>query len=251
MSMMRCALPLVVALVLAVPVGAPAQSAGTSFPRDSATALIEAFLARWRRAWQASEVHRHPVAMHPRAVPPGYLGDPRVQRLHCHGDHPVQAVQIAGAARMRFCPGFPPPGETLPGDERLDADAALYPEQRDTVRQARAGLIDALAQLAVAAPADDWLHGQRVRFAMDQGDTSAARALVRRCEAAGWWCALLDAWVEHRVGDASAAEARFDAALAAMPAAERCRWTDVGELLPDRDARERYRALPCERRADV
>lgn len=232
------------------PVTPDAVPAATAWVRDSGTALVAAFLAQRRAAWQASEVKRHRTSFANSSMP-GFGGDVRLQRAHCHGDYGIEGVEIASpSSHVRYCPGYPPAKlDTIPGDERTDADASLLPAQRDSIHAARAALLDRLAALARAAPGDSWIIGQQLRFTVEQHDTTAARALATRCPPSDAWCGMLRGWTEAQLGDLARAEAAFDSALAAMPDQERCRWTDIEPLLDGRRARSHYHALPCPDRA--
>jgi hypothetical protein len=258
---MHIALPLAAILFASSPVAsvaaqAVATRAGPTAPamrvRDSATTLIARFLEVRRAAWRTSELKRHKVSYGGSSTP-GFGGNVRLQRMHCHGDYGIQGVEIESRSRLRVCPGFPPArADTIPGDEARDADAGMMPALRDSVRRSRARLLDALASLDTRtgdAPADPWLLAQRVRFAVDQADTAAARALVAQCSGGEWRCLMLRGHVEHHLGGRARAESTFVAMLAAMPPDERCRWTDIEPLLDGQAARARYRALPCAARA--
>jgi hypothetical protein len=54
----------------------------------------------------------------------------------------------------------------------------------------------------------------------------------------------------HALGDYEAADHAFEAALARMAPAQRCRWTDLSDLLPDA-SRKSYRKVSCEQRDSV
>src|SRR3954466_14923736 len=80
----------------------------TAWVRDSGTALVAAFLAQRRAAWQASEVKRHRTSFSNSSMP-GFGGNVRLQRAHCHGDYGIEGVEIASpSTHVRYCPGFPP-----------------------------------------------------------------------------------------------------------------------------------------------
>lgn len=235
-------LPLLAPALLGAQRAAARDGAGA--PDTAAVALVTTFLDAWRTAWQTSEKARHPT-VDTEGQPPLYRGNVRLQRLHCHGG----PTQVVGRWRMRVCPAWVPSPDSIPRDERLGVDLALVPAQRDSVRRLRARLLDTLARLAASPAPPAWLPGQRVRFLVDQGDTSAARTLVRAC-GDDWRCLLLAGWLDHRAGAWDAAELAFARALAGMPDDERCRWEDVEPLLADGDDRRRWRALPCARRLE-
>src|SRR5699024_10562433 len=62
------------------------------------------------------------------------------------------------------------------------------------------------------------------------------------------WCGALTGYAYHAANDFMHADSAFNAALALMPQAQRCRWTDISLLLED-NARKRYEKLPCGERA--
>src|SRR5436309_208219 len=75
-------------------------------------------------------------------------------------------------------------------------------------------------------------------------DDAGAR---RECRADGWWCAALLGLALHAAGDFARADSAFDLALGDMPEPERCRWYDLGPLLPA-ELRRRYERLSCDDR---
>ena len=86
-----------------------------------------------------------------------------------------------------------------------------------------------------------------MRYLVESGRTGDAVRAAAACRAAGWWCWALGGLALHAAGEYAAADSAFDAALALMPAEERCQWSDLSSLL-EGDLRKRYRALPCEER---
>lgn len=120
--------------------------------------------------------------------------------------------------------------------------------ERSHVTAGRRRLLQLLDSLASVRPADAWIAGQRVRYRIDGGDTTGAAA--QTCGAARWWCAALHGYALHVAGRYAEAAPAFDAALAAMPAAQRCRWENPAQLL-DAASRSRLDALPCAARRDV
>jgi hypothetical protein len=121
------------------------------------------------------------------------------------------------------------------------------PEHPD-VEQARERLLGQLAKAARTVPGDGWIAGQRVRYLVEAGRLREALAVARACRAEPWWCRALEGYATHVSGDHAGAEAAFDAALAAMPPAERERWTDL-ELILDRDLARTWKALGAGARA--
>lgn len=118
------------------------------------------------------------------------------------------------------------------------------PAEPDDIRQARDALLATLAPAAARLPGDGWITGQRVRYLVERGDTAAAAVAAAACAAEPWWCAALRGFAAQAAGHTLAAERAFDSALALMPRAVRCSWTDLAVLLPP-DARRSYRAHAC------
>jgi hypothetical protein len=199
--------------VLLVSQGAQAQRLASAEPqqqqvRDSATVL-----ARSRSAQAGFERFR-------------YLRLPRTHQAAggtCH--------EIIG----RFCFWFEP-----------DPDAP--PPEAPAIGERRRELLDRLASAAELLPGDGWIAGQRVRYLVEAGDEDGAMAAARACRAERWWCAALQGLALHEAQRTTESHAAFDTALAAMPAEERARWTDVADLLAPEDQRE-YRRMPEEERA--
>jgi hypothetical protein len=119
-----------------------------------------------------------------------------------------------------------------------------------SITQARLELIARLTRLNALSPRDSWISGQLVRYMVESGEDSAARAVVRTCASVRWYCKALEGYVLHEAEDYAGAAAAFDSALADMPAAERCRWNDISLLLND-DERVRYERIPCGQRDSV
>jgi hypothetical protein len=200
--------------VLLVSQGAPAQRMVSAAPaqlqaRDSLTVL-----ARSRSAQAGFERFR-------------YLRLPRTNQSGPGGE----CHEVIG----RFCFWFEPDPDEPP------AEAPAIAERR---RQ----LLDRLAAAAAQLPGDGWIAGQRVHYLVEAGDEDGAIAAARACRAERWWCAALEGLALHEAQRTTDAHAAFDAALAAMPADERARWTDVTDLLAPEDERE-YRRMTEEERA--
>ncbi|MEP6690630.1 MAG: hypothetical protein ABJD07_05700 [Gemmatimonadaceae bacterium] len=118
------------------------------------------------------------------------------------------------------------------------------PSDPPSVKQARDHLLEELASAARNAGSDPWIAGQRVRYLVEAERHDDAIAAARECRASGWWCDALLGVALHEHGEFADAEATFRRALAAMPDAERCRFTDIRVLLVG-DVRERYEKTPC------
>jgi hypothetical protein len=122
------------------------------------------------------------------------------------------------------------------------------PEELPKAKAARATLLNQLARAAATLPGDRWIAGQRVRYLVEDGKARDAVTAARECRADGGWCAALAGYAYHAAEDFLHADSAFSVALAAMPEAQRCRWTDISLLLDD-DAHKRYDKLSCAQRS--
>ncbi len=154
--------------------------------------------------------------------------------------------------RHAVCPSwYLGPSATPPWDERLSIDASLLPPHRSGIRMARDSLLALLDAGARQFPADEWIAGQRVRFALDQGDTTRAlNAATTTCTATRWWCLMLEGLVRYGRGEIPAVDAVFDRGIAAMPKDIRCQWNDFSAIL-DTAGRAAYRKRSCTDRDSV
>jgi len=75
----------------------------------------------------------------------------------------------------------------------------------------------------------------------------SALRVARECASTGWWCDALLGYTLHTSGDFAGADSVFARALAAMPSATRCEWTDISRLL-EPEPRKEYRRLSCDQR---
>lgn len=125
-----------------------------------------------------------------------------------------------------------------------------YPDEPDAIKRARAELLYALAQAADSLPGDTWIAGQRVRYLVESERPAEAVAVARSCTAGGWWCNALEGYALDAARDYAAADSAFSAALRAMSADERCRWTDLSLLL-DGDLGSRYDRMNCAARDSI
>jgi hypothetical protein len=139
--------------------------------------------------------------------------------------------------------GFSSGGATSEPDVRFGSifywnnnnDVPPRPERAE-VTSARRKLLQSLNEAALAVPTDDWVAGQRVKYAVEAKDMATATSAVSECKATGWWCAALTGFVKHAQNDAPGAERAFNAALAAMPEAQRCEWLDIAPWMKKADS---------------
>ena len=108
--------------------------------------------------------------------------------------------------------------------------------ERPEIGMARRRLLQSLHEAAMVAPGDDWIAGQRVKYAIEAKNYAEANAVVTECKATAWWCSALTGFVRHAQADAPGAERAFNAALAQMPAAQRCDWQNIAPWLKKADS---------------
>lgn len=129
-------------------------------------------------------------------------------------------------------------------------DDTIPPAEPRGIRRARAALVRNLDGLAVRAPNDGWITGQRVRYLLESNNDSAAIGVARSCTAQEWWCAALLGLTLHENGQGLAADSAFAHALATMPADERCKWTDMSLVLNPAQ-KKRFGKVGCGQNEDV
>jgi hypothetical protein len=132
-----------------------------------------------------------------------------------------------------------------------DNDDAPLPPERPRVAVARDQLRASLDSLGAIDSMNDYILGQRVRYAVEAHDNAGAAAAVRHCAATRWWCEALRGLAAHRAGAESASAGAFDSALAEMPDTMRCSWLDVRLWLPSGTHVGRRHDTDCEERAAV
>jgi len=113
-----------------------------------------------------------------------------------------------------------------------DNDDAPLPPERPRVAHARDQLRSSLDSLGAIDSANDYIVGQRVRYAVEAGDAAGAAAAVAHCAATPWWCEALRGFAWHFLGAEAESAAAFDSALAEMPDTLRCQWLDVRPWIP-------------------
>ncbi|MEQ1692589.1 MAG: hypothetical protein ABMA00_14970, partial [Gemmatimonas sp.] len=118
------------------------------------------------------------------------------------------------------------------------------PEERNDAKIERLELLQVLKEAQQADATDDWVSGMRVRYALEAGQLDTAAMAARACGGTAWWCAALEGLVAHSDNRHEAAARAFTRALDAMPAEQRCEWTDVTWWLePSQHAT--YKTIPC------
>jgi len=160
----------------------------------------------------------------------------RIRRLNLpprHTGTPSQCDAVIG----RFCQW------TSDGDTVVAKDSRV-------VRRARLSLLASLDSSAKKSPRDGWITAQRIRYLLEAGDDSTAVKVARSCEGTEWWCDALRGLTLHESGASAAADSAFAGALMGMPAAERCRWTDMTPLL-DPNQRKRFGKVGCGKNEEV
>lgn len=126
-------------------------------------------------------------------------------------------------------------------------DADDPPPEPARVAAARDAFLRALDSLGTIAAQDDWVVGQRVRYLVEGNRGAEGVRAAEACAATAWWCHALSGFAQHALGAYAEADRAYATALALMPATQRCRWTDLRDLLSD-GMRAAYRAVPCEQR---
>ena len=124
------------------------------------------------------------------------------------------------------------------------------PAESPRTAEARGRLLATLDSAGRALPADGWIAGMHVHYLLEAGRVEAAAERARECRAEEWWCEALAGLAEHAAWRYAAADSAFDRALARMPGAERCRWTNLDVLL-DEEARDSYRRADCAARRSL
>jgi hypothetical protein len=114
----------------------------------------------------------------------------------------------------------------------------------ERIARGRERLLAALADAGRSLSGDEWIVGQRIRYLLEARRHREAIAVATDCESVSWWCAALAGLALHRAGAYDTADSAFDAALAAMPTDQRCRWTDISMFI-EGEAEKQYKRLPC------
>jgi hypothetical protein len=266
----------------------PVRAGAADSALSRAHAAADSFVRAWGSFWQSTQLiqQRMQVEILPPGISRGLLGehgvdsiaasweaavpraDLRHHIIHCHPDGVSwRRLLIPGmrggtwkrldeymiesrVGKRAICPSWLQSGVSVPWDEASSIDAGIIAPFKPALSSARAALLTVLDSVAAVRSRDDWLAGQRVRFAVDQRDLARAERVATECQAEPWWCGMLRGYVAHAQGAIVIADSLFVSSIAAMPAVEQCRWTDLGVLLPEEDA-VAYARIPCARRAPL
>lgn len=255
----------------AVPLSAPATHTHPSAPDSAETherllVSISEFHAAWQQAWRDSEIARNRSQR-------ARLGMRlRLPFLHCHNDGRdfgaingivgVSALNADSVADRNYrvleitskdfhyavCPSWLlTTSVDMALDESQIRDGALLDSLRAPIHALRAKLLMQLDSSAHLFPRDGWITGQQVRLHLDQDDTLRASTATKTCQAAAWWCSALSGYVSARNGETWQAEQAFAHMRSSMPAATRCTWEDLHNLLAPSE-RDAYASLRCDAR---
>jgi hypothetical protein len=240
-------------LLFSLAAAAPSVRAQQSEAKAAAVWHILRVQATWDSLWKHTEEFAHRFA----GAGEGAINGGPGQNLHCHWDvstsnSPAGQGRLIRSTKGSFsvCPSWDLGSGSAVEDERHSIDTALARADRPIARAARAALLRVLDSVAAIIPPDDFVAGQRIRFLVDQRELARAQDVSQSCGADNWWCDALRGYVRTARAEYSAAERAFSAALGAMPADERCRWTDHHDLL-DEKGRATYARLTCAQRDSV
>ena len=125
-----------------------------------------------------------------------------------------------------------------------DDDGSSPPPEPASIATARTRLLEQLERAAAADSANEWVAGQRVRYALEARRPADALAIATACAASRLWCLSLRGVTYHLSNRAVAAAAAFDSADALRSLGERCAWNDLSPWLEPGVARA-YHRLPC------
>ena len=131
---------------------------------------------------------------------------------------------------------------------RGDDEDDPMPEEPLSIRARRIALIRALDSAAAILDGDPWIAGQLVRYLVEAGRIDDAIRFSReRCQAGIAWCAALGGYAAHMGNRFADADSAYRIALSELPAAERCRWLDISDLI-EGDLAKRFHSLDCDGR---
>ncbi len=118
------------------------------------------------------------------------------------------------------------------------------PEERNDAKIERLELLQTLTQAQQADATDDWASGMRVRYSLEMGQMDSAAVAAAACAGTAWWCAALEGLAAHSDNRHLTAARAFARALDAMPAEQRCEWTDLTWWL-EPAMQPTYKSISC------
>ncbi|MGQ0764437.1 MAG: hypothetical protein ACT4OZ_02105 [Gemmatimonadota bacterium] len=131
-----------------------------------------------------------------------------------------------------------------------DPDSPDPPPEPEAIAGHREVLLEELEKGTSILRGDDWFNGQLVRYLIEAGRADSAVTVAGQCIASAHWCRALLGLALHSVGRYEEADSAFALALTSMGADDRCRWEDLGDVLPDGLSRA-YAKLDCDARRDA
>ena len=234
-----------------------AQGAGATPPSLHQDSIVRArvdratrlFQETFRRSWEEMQNTRPRLG----SGEIDFDDNLRGLSLHCHfigTSLRIKSHLITGSTNAQAsCPMWYPPTAAKIVDERRNIDGALPPRARPVVHALRVQLRTLLDSAAAVLPGDARIAGQRVRFALDDGDVAGAAIGAAACSSDETQCGLLRALVLQRAGNIAASDSAFLWTAGIMSKDARCKWNDVRMLL-EGAAREAYAAMTCDARAE-
>jgi hypothetical protein len=133
-----------------------------------------------------------------------------------------------GTHTVRLSSGVPVPSSNAPLDS---GDVHIF-------------AVDRLETMAASQADNGWATGHLVLLHSYDATLAATSEYLRNCRSSNGWCDALTALAFHSYSRYQVADSLFALALSQMPAAERCSWRDISQLL-DESARAAYNRLDC------
>lgn len=209
----------------ALTVSAQTGSAGASPPDTTVRTSISG--APERDPLRGDESKRSPAASEARSMQDSYERNHRVGlRFYNGGADATCEVPLGRICYWNNNGDVPPPAE------------------RNDAKFEREALLEVLTRAHDADPADDWTNGMRVRYFIEAEHEDSAVAAAGDCRGTPWWCAALQGLALHNANEHARAHDAFARALAAMPEAQRCVWTDLSWWL-ETAVHGAYRSHAC------
>jgi hypothetical protein len=245
---------LILSLVIAP--SAPAQRPDSTAIK-AAMREEQSFFDKWRKRWMASVEEVFPDF----ARGGGLVAKPIVDTVPYGGNRAAEQWRDLYCAVDGSLPGYPPSPRTIqsagalhgicPDWQRYQVLRGHFPVELRLAASLRGDLVtlkDRVERLLDAAagkmPSDAWVVGQRIRFAVIDGDLARAKGIAGACKSSSWWCNSLQGYVRALQGDTVGADASYTAAIAASTGDLRCNWLDIRSLL-EGEGRDQYKQLSC------